>query len=238
MIGKTRVGKSAVINAIAGQKIAREGQTTKDITREVIRLDFTVDDVKYVAWEAPGLQDTSEDDSVVIRKLQNVLQREKIRINLVIYCTLMNRERFEQSEEDAIRHITEAFSPDFWRKSVFALTYANRVLPPAGFESDEEEARWFQSRIHDFKNVIEGALVKSGVSSDKASEIEVIPAGYHTVSHRMPDAREFYGRGDWIPQFSQTCAKKLHKNSSFHSKNPHSRSETVAGNVKSSEFSF
>ena len=148
----------------------------------------------------------------------------------------MNRERFEQSEEDAIRHITEAFSPDFWRKSVFALTYANRVLPPAGFESDEEEAKWFQSRIHEFKNVIEGVLVKSGVSSDKA--IEFIPAGYHTASCRMPDAREFYGRGDWIAQFSQACAKMMHKKSSFRSKNPHSRSETVAVNVKSSEFSF
>ena len=148
----------------------------------------------------------------------------------------MNRERFEQSEEDAIRHITEAFSPDFWRKSVFALTYANRVLPPAGFESDEEEAEWFQSRILEFKNVIEGALVKIGVSSDKASEIEVIPAGYHTVSHRRPDAREFYGRGDWIPQFSQMCEEKIHKNSSFHSRNPHSRSETVAINVKMSEL--
>ena len=228
MIGKTRVGKSAVINAIAGAKIAGEGQTTKDITRDVIRHGFTVGDVKYVAWEAPGLQDTSEDDCVVIRKLQKVLQRENIRINLVIYCTLMNRERFEQSEENAISHITEAFSPNFWRKAVFALTYANRVLPPAGYESDEEEAEWFQSRILQFKNVIEGALIKSGVSSDKASEIEVIPAGYHTVSRRMPDAREFYCRGDWIPQFSQTCAKKMNKTSSFHSRNPHSRSETVA----------
>ena len=207
-MGKTRVGKSAVINAIAGQKIAREGQTTKDITREVIRLDFTVDDVKYVAWEAPGLQDTSEDDSVVIRKLQNVLQREKIRINLVIYCTLMNRERFEQSEEDAIRHITEAFSPDFWRKSVFALTQANRVLPPSECETDEMEAQWFESRIDDFKNVITSALVKSGVSSEKASKVAVIPAGYHTVSRRVPNAKEFYGISDWIPQFWKHCQEK------------------------------
>ena len=110
MIGKTRVGKSAIINAIAGKKIAREGQNTKDINREVARYDFIIGDVKYVVWEAPGLQDTSEDDSAVIAKLKNVLKTENSQINLVIYCTLMNRERFDQSEVDAIHNLTEAFT--------------------------------------------------------------------------------------------------------------------------------
>ena len=206
VIGKTRVGKSAVINAIAGRKVAREGQDTKDITRKVTRYNFNVGDVKYVVWEAPGLQDTSEDDSVVITKLKNVLKRECSHINLVIYCTLMNRERFEQSEEDAIRNVTEAFTAEIWKNTVFALTYANRVLPPAGYETDEEEAQWFQSRIVEFKKVIEGALVKSGV---KVSKIAVFPAGYHTASHRMPDAREFYGITDWVLKMYNKCIQSL-----------------------------
>ena len=52
--------------------------------------------------------------------------------------------------------------------------------------------------------------MKSGVSSDVASEVAVIPAGYHTVSERMKDAREFYGRADWIPQFLQECNRGLY----------------------------
>ena len=206
VIGKTRVGKSAVINAIAGRKVAREGQDTKDIIRDVTRYNFNVGDVKYVVWEAPGLQDTSEDDLVVITKLKNVLKRECSHINLVIYCTLMNRERFEQSEEDAIRNVTEAFAPEIWKNTVFALTYANRVLPPAGYETDEEEAQWFQSRILEFKKVIEGALVKSGV---EVSKIAVFPAGYHTASRRMPDAREFYGVTDWVLKMNDRCNECL-----------------------------
>ena len=206
VIGKTRVGKSAVINAIAGRKVAREGQDTKDIIRDVTRYNFNVGDVKYVVWEAPGLQDTSEDDSVVITKLKNVLKRECSHINLVIYCTLMNRERFEQSEEDAIRNVTEAFTAEIWKNTVFALTYANRVLPPAGYETDEEEAQWFQSRTLEFKKVIEGALVKSGV---EVSKIAVFPAGYHTASRRMPDAREFYGITDWVLKMYDKCNQSL-----------------------------
>ena len=216
MIGKTRVGKSAVINAIAGAKIAREGQTTKDISREVIRHDFTIGNVKYVTWEAPGLQDISEDDSVVINKLKNVLNREHSYINLVIYCTLMNRERFEQSEEDAIRHITEAFNADIWENAVFALTQANRVLPPSECETDEMEAQWFESRIDDFKNVITSALVKSGVSSEKASNVAVVPAGYHTVTRRVPNAKEFYGISDWVPQFWKHCQEKSQSKGKHH----------------------
>ena len=206
VIGKTRVGKSAVINAIAGKKVAKEGQDTRDVVREVTRYDFTVGAVKYVVWEAPGLQDITEDDSITIKKLKDVLKKECSHINLVIYCTLMNRERFEQSEMDAIHHLSEAFSTEIWRKAVFALTYANRVLPPPGYETDEEEAEWFQSRINEFKTIIERALVKSGVS---ASEVAVSPAGYHTASRRMPDAREFYGIKDWFLQFWQHCDPKL-----------------------------
>ena len=122
VIGKTRVGKSAVINAIAGKKVAKEGQDTRDVVREVTRYDFIVSDVKHVVWEAPGLQDITEDDSITIKKLKDVLKRECNYINLVIYCTLMNRERFEQSEMDAIHHLSEAFGTEIWRKAVFALT--------------------------------------------------------------------------------------------------------------------
>ena len=205
VIGKTRVGKSAVINAIAGKKVAKEGQDTRDVVREVTRYDFTVSDVKYVVWEAPGLQDITEDDSITIKKLKDVLKRECNYINLVIYCTLMNRERFEQSEMDAIHHLSEAFGTEIWRKAVFALTYANRVLPPPEYETDEEEAEWFRSRINEFKTIIERALVSGG----SASEVAVSPAGYHTASRRMPDAREFYGIKDWFLEFWEHCEPKL-----------------------------
>ena len=209
VIGKTRVGKSAVINAIAGKKIAREGQNTKDISREVARYDFIIGDVKYVVWEAPGLQDTSEDDSAVIAKLKNVLKRQHSQINLVIYCTLMNRERFEQSEVDAIHNLTKAFTSAFWGKTVFALTYANRVLSPEECETDEEASSWFTSRVAEFGAIIKQALLKSGVSSEKITEIAVVPTGYHRSSFWEPNAKVFYGITDWFLPFWGLCEKKI-----------------------------
>ena len=209
MIGKTRVGKSAIINAIAGKKIARECQNTKDISREVARYDFIIGNVKQVVWEAPGLQDTSEDDSAVIAKLKNVLKTENSQINLVIYCTHMNRERFEQSEVDAIHNLTEAFTSAFWEKTVFALTYANRVLSPQEFETDEEASSWFRSRVAEFGVIIKQALLKSGVISEKITEIAVVPTGYYRSSRWEPNAKEFYGITDWFLPFWRQCEKKI-----------------------------
>ena len=209
MIGKTRVGKSAIINAIAGEKTAREGQKTFDITREVGRYDFTIGEVKYVVWESPGLQDITEDDSVVITNLKSALQEECNHLDLVIYCTPMNRERFERSEVDAIRNLTEAFTSAFWGKAVFALTCANRVLAPHEYETDEEAASWFQSRVREFHEVIKQALVKSGVSPQLLTQLTVSPTGYYRVSRWNPNPKAFYGVTNWVSQFWQQCEKKI-----------------------------
>ena len=209
MIGKTRVGKSAIINAIAGEKTAREGQKTFDITREVGRYDFTIGEVNYVVWESPGLQDLTEDDSVVITNLKSALQEECNHLDLVIYCTPMNRERFERSEVDAIRNLTEAFTSAFWGKAVFALTCANRVLAPHECETDEEAASWFQSRVREFHEVIKQALVKSGVSPQLLTQLTVSPTGYYRVSRWNPNAKAFYGVTNWVSQFWQQCEKKI-----------------------------
>ena len=108
----------------------------------------------------------------------------------------MNRERFEQSEEIAIRHITEAFSTEIWESAIFALTYANRVLPPARYDTDDEEKEWFHSRIDQFKGIIRRALVESGVHPNKALEVNVAPTGYHTASRRI-QACQFPVTTDW-----------------------------------------
>ena len=211
MIGKTRVGKSALINAIAGEEIAREGHNTTDITRDVTTYDFSLEGIKYVVWEAPGLQDTTESDSSVITKLKKKLQRECSHINLVIYCTLMNRERFEQSEVEAIHHITEAFTIKIWSKAVFVLTYANRVLPEAGCETNEDAVIWFRSRVNEFKTVIQQALVGSGVSSEDAADVAIIPSGYYKASPWDPNANVFYGITDWVSQFWIHCENKINE---------------------------
>ena len=77
--------------------------------------------------------------------------------------------------------------------AVFVLTYANRVLSPKECETDEEASSWFTSRVTEFGAIIKQALLKSGVSSEKITEIAVVPTGYHRSSRWEPNAKEFYG---------------------------------------------
>ena len=92
---------------------------------------------------------------------------------------------------------------------MFALTYANRVLSPEECETDEEASSWFTSRVAEFGAIIKQALMKSGVSSEKITEIAVAPTGYHRSSRWEPNAKEFYGITDWFLPFWGLCEKKI-----------------------------
>ena len=221
MIGKTRVGKSALINAYAATQddarnmVAIEGKNTTDISRTVESRELKFGNTKFIIWEAPGLQDFTESDSAVTDRLKSTLKGSKCSyINLVIYCTVMNRERFEKSEVDAINHITKAFGNKIWRNAVFALTYANRVLPPAECDTDDKEKEWFQSRIKEFEYVITKILADSFDDVDSAPDIYVFPAGYHTATRRIQDPYGFYGIENWFSQFDE-LTKRAIKNSPF-----------------------
>ena len=222
MIGKTRVGKSALINAYAATQdddarnmVAIEGKNTTDISRTVESRELKFGNTKFIIWEAPGLQDFTESDSAVTDRLKSTLKGSKCSyINLVIYCTPMNRERFEQSEVNAINHITKAFGNTIWRNAVFALTYANRVLPPAECDTDDKEKEWFQSRIKEFENVITRILADSFDGVDLVPDVCVFPAGYHTATRRIQNPYGFYCIENWFSQFDK-LTKRVIKSSPF-----------------------
>ncbi len=211
VLGKTRVGKSTVINSLAtGKKIAKEGSTTTDVCRDVSQYEFTKECTQYRIWEVPGLQDTAESDKDVMSKLLTAfIEKNCSMLDLVIYCTVMNRERFESSEIEAMKSIIDQFGKHVWKKVVFALTYANRVIPQSG-ETDEAESLWFQNRILEFRKVIQSSLEECGVT-DVDTDILLSPAGYHTATRSMNIVKGFFGVEDWIHDFWDTCYTRLNE---------------------------
>ena len=117
----------------------------------------------------------------------------------------MDRDRVEVSELEAIKQLSQVFTPKIWDTAVFALTFANRVLPPLEMETDEEVTEWFKERIKEFQEVIVRALVENGVPQDKAKQVPIIPTGYHKRTRLMPKPRELYDRPDWFNPFWQSC---------------------------------
>ena len=75
----------------------------------------------------------------------------------------MDRDRIEISELEAIKQLSQVFTPNIWDTAVFAVTFTNRVIPPLEMETDEEVAEWFKERIKQFQEVIVRSLAESGV---------------------------------------------------------------------------
>ena len=123
----------------------------------------------------------------------------------------MDRDRVEVSELEAIKQLSQVFTPKIWDIAIFALTFANRVLPPSEMETEEECAQWFKKRIKEFQEVIVRALVESGVPQDKAKLVPFIPTGYHKRTRQMYNPLELYDRQNWFTPFLQSCVNRMKK---------------------------
>ena len=209
LTGKTGVGKSSIINAIIGNTVAHEGKDLSGVTREVTSYKMTVNNINFEIWDSPGITDT---DDVITERIKKTLKQNCPHLHLLLYCIRMDRDRVKVSELEAIKQLSHVFTPKIWDTAVFALTFANRVLPPSEIETAEEVTKWFKKRIKEFQEVIVRALVESGVPQDKAKQVPVIPTGYHKRTRLMPNPRELYDRQDWFYPFWQTCFDHMEEN--------------------------
>ena len=188
-----------------GNNLAHEGKDLSGLTREVTSYKATVNDINFEIWNSSGLQDITEKDDVITERIKKTLKQNCPHLHLLLYCIRMDRDRVEVSELEAIKQLSQVFTPKIWDTAVFALTFANRVLPPSEMETDEEVTEWFKKLINEFQEVIVRALVESGVPQDKAKLVPVIPTGYHKPTRLMPNPRELYDRPDWFNPFWHSC---------------------------------
>ena len=212
LTGKTGVGKSSLINAIIGEILADEGKSLGGQTRDVTCHERIVNHIKFKVWDSPGLQDITEKDGNITERIMQTLRQYCSHLHLFLYCIRMDRDRVEISELQAIKQLSQLFSPKIWDSAIFALTFANRVVPPPEKETDEEEAQWFTERIKEFKEVIVDALVENGVPINKAKQVPVIPTGYHKPTKHMPNPRKLFDRPDWFNPFWHSCARQMEEN--------------------------
>ena len=176
--GKIGVGKSALVNGIVGKYIAEEGEMLDAKTSKVMEYSTTVEDVKVVIYDSPGLQDGTSNEEAYLKDMEDKCKQT----DLILYCIKMTDTRVSKDEHNAMLKLTTAFGKDrFWKNALFVLTFANEVQPrqQRGTSAPRSESDYFGERLAQWKKKLHQMLCDMGVEKVLALEVPVIPVGYH-----------------------------------------------------------
>ncbi|KAJ7374053.1 hypothetical protein OS493_009383 [Desmophyllum pertusum] len=168
--GKTGVGKSRLVNALVGKKVAHEGRPRTACTDTVTSYRAEIDGVEVVVWDSPGLQDGSCNENVYVADMKNKLNQG---FDVMIYCLSMTETRFYDADKNAIRTMTRAFGHELWNKAVVALNFANRIIDP----DEEDELAYFMGEKYHWDKAIDDILGELGIDCKVRKALPVVPTG-------------------------------------------------------------
>lgn len=200
--GKTGTGKSALLNGLIGKEVAKEGgDSLRAQTSEVEAFQRMVNGVPVKVFDSPGLQDGTDQEDEYVQDM-----REKCKeVDLILYTIKMTDERVHTDDVRAMKKLTDEFGTKFWRRAMFVLTFANRVRVPAapGEHDYEKDYEKFHKKLKLWNHTLPDVLTdKFDVPVDIASNVPVVPAGYHEVPH-LPGLRY------WFSQFWKSVIDRM-----------------------------
>ena len=177
--GRTGVGKSSLVNALIGKKVAKEGDELDPQTSEVTKHEAKIKDVTVTVWDSPGLQDgTVKEEEYLMDMAKNCKG-----MHLCVYCVSTLENRFVHGCDDikAMQKLTHVFGQDMWKHVIFLLTFAN-VLEDDAEVLEVESAQkpdTFRRKVAEWETTLRKVLVEEiGLERNIAENVKAVPAGY------------------------------------------------------------
>ena len=196
--GKSAVGKSSLVNALVGNKVAEERRDTAD---KVFTYDIEdIEGVKVRVWDSLGLTDDDDDhesgtgnDEKYATKIESEITEE---LDVVILCLKMDDKRFHRDDKDTFKILTENFGKELWKNAVIALTFANKVEDPAGGDRKD----YFEKDLANWREVIHLFLSnRLKLDSELMQSLPIVPTGYYRPFSVLPNG------GNWLSELWITC---------------------------------
>ena len=177
VIGRTGTGKSALVNSMVGNTDAHaeEGDTASRVTAVVAMYEKSIENCTISIYDSPGL----DDDQTITDQYLKDIEEKCGEVDLNLYCVKMN-DKMNPSEIDTIKKFSCAFGKnEFWRKTLFVLTFANEIVLPKQ-KLSSMLLQHFRDRLTEWKKLLQKALTdKAGITKEAAANVPVIPAGYY-----------------------------------------------------------
>ncbi len=207
MTGKTGSGKSTLTNGILGMKLAEEGAAiAKHCTTEVKKYQVKKDEINVTVWDSPGLQDGTKNQEEYLKKMVTDCSE----VDLILYCIKISDFRFVRGTDNpdvvAMKKFTEAFSTEFWKKTIIVLTYANTIeainLAWSSLSKKEKEKQ-YQAKIQEWDDHIRDILMEDiKIEKHVVDSVKIIPAGHYRAPH-LP------GFGYWLSSLWFECVSTI-----------------------------
>ena len=154
VIGKHGSGKSSFVTSVFDADIPVVDTVTSGVSKNGVEIKM---------WEFSQL--TQE-----ITQLLGAM-------DLVIYTLKMDDTRMRPDDIDMVRRLSKLGVPDLWKKSVVALTFANRVSSLDDRSREQRSEGSFKKKYKQWKDKV---LSKIGLDDEVVRRIPFIPAGHCT----------------------------------------------------------
>lgn len=126
-------------------------------------------------------------------------------MDLVLFCTKLTDTRITEEDCDTICEFTRALGEDFWKNSVFVLTFANNVRPKKDLNNPEMKKKVLRQKIELMSKKLREILrSKAKLPSKEVKNIPFVPAGYYTPEQQtLPDGTH------WFSSFWAACFTRV-----------------------------
>lgn len=201
VIGKTGVGKSALINALVGYEVSRESEIEAG-TCEVKKIPANLHGgITATFYDSPGLCDAKGNEKEYLQQIVDISDD----LDLILYCTKLTNTRFTEEDCATICKFTQVLGEKFWENAVFVLTFANRLRPKSDRHDPEKKKKFMEDKVNLWSKKLQEALRKEAkVKSAIVKNIPVVPAGYHASDQQiLPNGTH------WFSSFWLACFMKV-----------------------------
>ena len=200
--GKAGTGKSTLVNALIGTRVAAEGHSLDSKTSEVTCYETQIGDVEIKVWDSPGLQDGTGDEE----RYRRSIEENCTEIDLMIYCIQMSETRLSIEDVNAMIKLTktlDAFgSVGLWAHSIIALTFANEVVGMAEETVDtlnEQNAFYFE-KVQMWRDSLKHHLVSDlRLAPTFVEKMVIVPAGW-LQEPELPDSDSDTTKSYWLSE--------------------------------------
>ena len=201
VIGKTGVGKSALINALVGYEASPESDMetgTYNVEEIVAELSSGI---KVMFYDSPGLHDAKGKEK---EYLQQIIAISKD-IDLVVYCNKVTDTRMTEEDCATLCEFTRVLGEEFWKNTIFALTFANMVQPKTNIRDPAMRKQALEEKVKLMSKKLREVLQsKAKLSSNLAKSIPIVPVGYHSE-----EGQTLANGSHWFSDFWGACFAQI-----------------------------